>query len=266
MVNSSTMTLIVIVMAIYFVGMIAISWMGRKYGKNFDDFISAGRNCTTLMIIGSAVGSHIGNGYVVGGAASGAAVGLSGAWYGIGCALSYLAVAFVLNHRVYKCGYISLPEILNARYGEKMTSVIFSVTTALSYIANIAAQLMAGKALFEALGFNGTLGVWVIAIVVMAYSCISGLWGACATSVVQVAIIIVSLLATFFIVLGRGAVGLVTEAVANGLAPANYFSMNTEGVASILITIVPISLAALCEQCTVQRIASASLKRHPSAR
>ena len=67
MVNSSTMTLIVIVMAIYFIGMIAISWMGRKYGKNFDDFISAGRNCTTLMIIGSAVGSHIGNGYVVGG-------------------------------------------------------------------------------------------------------------------------------------------------------------------------------------------------------
>ena len=41
MVNSSTMTLIVIVMAIYFIGMIAISWMGRKYGKNFDDFISA---------------------------------------------------------------------------------------------------------------------------------------------------------------------------------------------------------------------------------
>lgn len=158
MVNSSTMTLIVIVMAFYFIGMIAISWMGRKYGKNFDDFISVGRNCTTLMIIGSAVGSHIGNGYVVGGAASGAAVGLSGAWYGIGCALSYLAVALVLNHRVYKCGYISLPEILNARYGEKMTSVIFSVTTALSYIANIAAQLMAGKALFEALGFNGTLG------------------------------------------------------------------------------------------------------------
>ena len=155
----------------------------------------------------------------------------------------------------------SLPEILNARYGEKMTSVIFSVTTALSYIANIAAQLMAGKALFEALGFNGTLGVWVIAVVVMAYSCISGLWGACATSVVQVAIIIVSLLATFFIVLGRGAVDLVTEAVANGLTPANYFSMNTEGVASILITIVPISLAALCEQCTVQRIASAKSEK-----
>ena len=64
-----------------------------------------------------------------------------------------------INRVVYRAGYISLPDFLQARYGEKMTSVIFSVTTALSYIANIAAQLMAGKALFEALGFNGTFGV-----------------------------------------------------------------------------------------------------------
>ena len=33
MVNSSTMTLIVIVMAIYFIGMIAISWVGRNTAR-----------------------------------------------------------------------------------------------------------------------------------------------------------------------------------------------------------------------------------------
>ena len=49
--DSGTMILIAVVMGIYFIGMIVISCMGRKYGKNFDDFISAGRNCTTLMII-----------------------------------------------------------------------------------------------------------------------------------------------------------------------------------------------------------------------
>lgn len=74
-------------------------------------------------------------------------------------------------------------------------------------------------------------------------------------------IIIVSLLATFFIVLGRGAFGLVTEAVANGLAPASYFDMGADGIAAILITIVPISLASLCEQCTVQRITSAKSEK-----
>ena len=50
--DSGTMILIAVVMGIYFIGMIVISCMGRKYGKNFDDFISAGRNCTTLMLLG----------------------------------------------------------------------------------------------------------------------------------------------------------------------------------------------------------------------
>lgn len=261
-ISSSTMTLIAVVMCIYFVAMIGISWMGRKYGKTFDEAISAGRNCGVLMIIGSAVGSHIGNGFVVGGAASGALAGISGAWYGIGCAISYLVMALTINKVVYRAGYISLPEMLEARYGEKMTSVIFSVTTALSYIANIAAQLMAGKALFEALGFNGTLGVWVIAIVVVAYSMISGLWGAAATSVAQVGIIIVSLVVTTAILLGNGALGVVNDAIAAGKVPSTYWDMGVDGIAAILITCIPISLAALCEQCTVQRIASAKSEKH----
>lgn len=261
-IESSTLTLIAVVMGVYFLVMIGISWVGRKYGKTFDDAISAGRNCGVLMIIGSAVGSHIGNGFVVGGAASGAAVGISGAWYGLGCAISYLVMALTINHVIYRAGYISLPEFLQARYGEKMTSVIFSVTTALSYIANIAAQLMAGKALFEALGFNGTMGVWIISIVILAYSSISGLWGAAATSVVQVGIIVVSLIVTTGIILSNGALGIVQDAVASGTVPATYFDLGVDGIAAILITCVPISLAALCEQCTVQRIASAKSEKH----
>lgn len=260
-IESSTLTLIAIVMAAYFVFMIGISWAGRKYGRTFDEAITAGRNCGVFMIIGSAVGSHIGNGFVVGGAASGAAGGISGAWYGIGCAISYLVMAFTISKVVYRAGYISLPEFLQARYGEKMTSVIFSVTTALSYVANIAAQLMAGKALFEALGFNGTLGVWVICAVVIVYSMISGLWGAAATSVAQVAIIVVSLIVTTIILISQGAIDIVNNAVQSGQVPSTYWDIGLPGISAILITCIPISLAALCEQCTVQRIVSAKSEK-----
>ncbi len=260
-IESSTLTLIAIVMAAYFAFMIGISWAGRKYGRTFDEAITAGRNCGVFMIIGSAVGSHIGNGFVVGGAASGAAGGISGAWYGIGCAISYLVMAFTINKVVYRAGYISLPEFLQARYGEKMTSVIFSVTTALSYVANIAAQLMAGKALFEALGFNGTLGVWVICAVVIVYSMISGLWGAAATSVAQVSIIVVSLIVTTIILISQGAIDIVNNAVQSGQVPSTYWDIGLPGISAILITCIPISLAALCEQCTVQRIVSAKSEK-----
>ena len=260
-IQPSTMTLIAVVMGVYFAAMIGISWMGRKHGKTFDEAITAGRNCGVWLIIGSAVGSHIGNGFVVGGAASGALDGISGAWYGLGCAISYLVMAFTINKVVYRAGYISLPEFLQARYGEKMTSVIFSVTTALSYIANIAAQLMAGQALFEALGFNGTLGVWIIAIVVVAYSMISGLWGAAATSVAQVAIIVVSLIVTTIILLSHGALDVINGAVQSGQVPSTYWDIGMPGPSAILITCIPITLAALCEQCTVQRIVSAKSEK-----
>lgn len=260
-IETGTMTLIAIVMIAYFAFMIGISWMGRKHGKTFDEAITAGRTCGVFMIIGSAVGSHIGNGFVVGGAASGAASGISGAWYGLGCAISYLVMAITINKVVYRAGYISLPEFLQARYGEKMTSIIFSVTTALSYIANIAAQLMAGKALFEALGFNGTLGVWIICAVVVAYSMISGLWGAAATSVAQVSIIIVALIATTGILISQGAVGVINDAIQSGQMPGTYWDIGLPGLAAILITCIPISLAALCEQCTVQRIVSAKSEK-----
>ena len=260
-IDSGMLTIIAVVMGLYFAFMIGISWMGRKYGRTFDEAITAGRNCGVFMIIGSAVGSHIGNGFVVGGAASGAATGISGAWYGLGCAISYLVMAITINKVVYKAGYISLPEFLQARYGEKMTSVIFSVTTALSYVANIAAQLMAGKALFEALGFNGTLGVWVICAVVIAYSMISGLWGAAATSVAQVSIIIVALVVTTGILVSQGAVDVVNNAIQAGQVPDTYWDIGLPGIAAILITCIPISLAALCEQCTVQRIVSAKSEK-----
>ena len=63
-------TLLAVVLAVYFVGMVGIGLLGRRYAASFDTFVSAGRNAGVLMIIGSAVGSQIGNGFVVGGAGS----------------------------------------------------------------------------------------------------------------------------------------------------------------------------------------------------
>ncbi|MEM5781458.1 MAG: sodium:solute symporter family protein, partial [Lawsonibacter sp.] len=90
-------TLLIVVLGIYFAGMVGIGLVGRKYAATYDSFVSAGRNAGVLMIIGSAVGSQIGNGFVVGGAGAAASSGISGAWYGIACGLGYLGIAVVLN-------------------------------------------------------------------------------------------------------------------------------------------------------------------------
>lgn len=104
----STQTLIIIVMAVYLAGMIGIGLYGRKFAATFNDSITAAKQSTTIMIIGGAVGAHIGSGFVVGGAESGAIYGIAGAWYGIGCGISWLLVG-VLVAKFFLSQQISFP-------------------------------------------------------------------------------------------------------------------------------------------------------------
>ena len=255
------LAVLAVVLVIYFLGMVGIGLVGRKYSATYESFVSAGRNAGVFMIIGSAVGSQIGNGFVVGGAGGGAVTGLSGAWYGIGCGLGYLGIAALLNKVVYRKGFISLAEFLEDRYGDKMTSVVFSVATVLSYLGNIAAQIMAGSALFEAFGMSGTLGAVVITLVVLAYSSLSGLWGAYATSVVQVAVIIVAMLAVVGVILSQDGITIINEAMASGTIVSDGWDLGNIGLQAILLTVLPVWLAALCDQQTVQRINAAKSEK-----
>ncbi|HPY37215.1 MAG TPA: sodium:solute symporter family protein [Clostridia bacterium] len=250
-------TILIIVLAVYFLAMVGIGWVGKKkYGNSFDNSISAGRNVGVMLFIGAAVGTHIGNGFVVGGTAGGAAAGLGGIWYGIVCALTYFILAITVNKRIFEKGYISLPEFLEEKYSSKLPSLIFSFTTVIGLIGNIGVQIMAGKALFMALGLNGNLGAVIITLVVFAYSALSGLWGAYATSVVQVVIIIAGLVGTTIALLANGGVAAITSAVASGAVPAEYLDPFAGGVKPIFMMLIPITLALIADQGTVQRINS----------
>lgn len=255
-------TILVLVLAIYFLGMIGIGLLGRKkYGQSFEALITAGRNVGVLMFAGSAIGAHIGNGFVVGGAADGAALGISGVWYGIACALSYLVVAFLMNKRIYQKGFITLPDFLQERYHDKTTSLIFSLATTIGYIGFVGVQIMAGKALFTALGLDGNLGAIIITLVVLAYSTLSGLWGAYATSVVQVAIITVGLIITSIILLAKGGVSTISSAIASGALPMGFQDILPEGIGPILMMFIPITMGVMADQCTIQRVNSSKSEK-----
>lgn len=252
------MTTIIVVMVIYFAGMVGISFMGKKYAQNFDSYLNMGRSGSLILIMGGAIGAHIGNGFVVGGAGEGAAVGMGGALYGIGCALSYVILSFGLNNFVYKNGYLSLADYLRARYRTNLPAIIFNLSTVFSYLGILGAQLLAGKALFVALGLNGTVGVVVIAVVVLLYSQISGLWGAYATSVIQTAVIFVGLIATTAILLARGGVGVIADAVSSGVIPSTVLSPIGYDSATMVLLVIPTCMSIFTDQCSFQRINSAS--------
>lgn len=253
---------IIVVMAIYFVAMVGISWLGKKHATNFDDYLSAGKSAGIALIIGGAMGAHIGNGLVVGGAGEGASVGLSGITYGLGCALSYIVLAFLMNDFVYDRGYMSLADYMRDRYHNEIPAQIFNIATTLSYVGLVGGQLMAGKALFEALGLSGTVGVFIIAIVVFLYSQISGLWGAFATSVVQTLVIAAGVLSAMIYIAVTGGFAEIGAAVASGAVPATFTKFyGGYDLSTVLILAIPTSLSIFTDQATFMRIGSAKSKQ-----
>ena len=102
---------------------------------------------------------------------------------------------------------LGIPELIVTGLSDGKSEDVYKrqdLSTAISSIGLIAGQIMAGKALFEALGLPGNVGAIAIAVVVLLYSQLSGLWGAFATSVVQTGVILVGLVATTIVLFARG--------------------------------------------------------------
>ena len=205
-------------MAVYLAGMIGIGLYGRKFAATFNDSITAAKQSTTIMIIGGAVGAHIGSGFVVGGAESGAIYGIAGAWYGIGCGISWLLVGVLVAKFFYRNRYLSLSDYFKTRYNDKSTRLIYSISTPLSYVAMFAGQILAGKAIFQAFGIDGNLSIIITALVVLFYASISGLWGAYMTSVIQVAVIVAGLIFALISMIIDGGFAAIQATL-----PATYF-------------------------------------------
>lgn len=237
--------------------MVFIGFLGRDKASNFEGYLSMGRSAGVLLLMGGAIGGQIGNGFVVGGAEQGAAVGMAGAAYGIACALSTVLVAVFLNNFIYNGGYMSMADYTRKRYHNEIPGTIYDLSTAISSIGLIAGQIMAGKALFEALGLSGTVGAIAIAVVVLLYSQLSGLWGAFATSVVQTAVIAVGLIGTTVVLVAEGAVGEMSAAVEAGTLASSSLDFSGLSAAGFAGMMLPLLLGMVTDQPTYQRINSA---------
>ena len=255
--NQAIIPTIVVVLVIYFAAMVFIGWMGRSKASNFEGYLSMGRTGGVLLLMGGAIGGQIGNGFVVGGAAEGATSGLAGSAYGIACALSLVLVALFLNDFIYNNGYMSMADYTRQRYHSEVPGTIYDLSTAVSSIGLIAGQIMAGKALFEALGLPGTVGAIAIAVVVLLYSQLSGLWGAFATSVVQTGVIIVGLVATTLVLISRGAISEMSTAIQAGELASSSLDMSGLSASGFAAMMLPLLFGMVTDQPTYQRINSA---------
>jgi SSS family solute:Na+ symporter len=245
------MTLTLVVLVVYLIFMFIVGIYGRKYAGTMGDFLTAARQGTLIMVAASYTASHVGNGFVVGGAENGANYGIGGVWWGVAMAFSYFLFATIAK-KMYRGGYITLSDYFYERYGDNIPKVIFAVVNVFASIGIIGGQILAGIKLFEAMGLNGMLGGIIVTLIVIIYSSISGLWGVLMTDLVQMSFVIFALVATFIAMLSSGALETISSAL-----PATYYTAMPFELPMFITIVVPTTLYGLISQAAYQRTASA---------
>lgn len=247
----TTTNIVLLILLAYAAAMFLISRRANRRIRNFQDAIAAPGQTTLLLLAGSAIGGQIGSGFVIGGAEYGARYGIAGAWYGIGCGLSYFITA-ALSSFIHSHQYVSLADYFARRYRGHATRLIYSIAGICSCVAMLAGQLLAGRAIFLTLGLPAQWGVILTAVIALLYANAAGLWGSMAVSSIQSAIIFTGMSAA----LGVCLYTLGPDSLATNL-PVSCFHPAPLGNEFSFSMAAPIVLAGAVNQIAFQSAASA---------
>jgi SSS family solute:Na+ symporter len=220
-----------LIMIIYFIFVLGIGWFLRKYMKNANAFLEAGRSIPAWVAGLAFISTNLGALEVMGMTGSGMKYGmLTTHFYWIGAIPAMIFLALFMMPFYYGSKARSVPEFLKLRYDEKtrgLNAILFAVMTILaSGISMYALAILMEKVL----GWDYNLSLWISALIVLGYTYLGGLSSAIYNEVLQFFIIVIGLLPLVFLSL-RDVGGwsglkesLAPISTANGYAPDTFLT------------------------------------------
>jgi SSS family solute:Na+ symporter len=189
-----------LIMIIYFIFVLGIGWFLRKYMKNANAFLEAGRSIPAWVAGLAFISTNLGALEVMGMSGSGLKYGmLTTHFYWIGAIPAMIFLALFMMPFYYGSKARSVPEFLKLRYDEKtrgLNAILFAVMTILaSGISMYALAILMEKVL----GWDFNISLWISALIVLGYTYLGGLSSAIYNEVLQFFIIIIGLLPLVFL-------------------------------------------------------------------
>lgn len=183
------------IMSIYFLFVLGIGWVLKRYMKDASAFLEAGRSMPAWVAGLAFISTNLGALEVMGMTGSGAKYGmLTTHFYWVGAIPAMVFLAIFMMPFYYGSKARSVPEYLKLRFDEKtrgLNAILFAVMTILaSGISMYALALLMEKVL----GWNFNVSLFLSAAIVLGYTYLGGLSSAIYNEVLQFFIIIIGLL------------------------------------------------------------------------
>lgn len=242
------------VIALYFLGMLAIGWFAKATVKNEEDFAVAGRRLGPLLYSGTMAAVVLGGASTVGGVGLGYAHGLSGMWLVVAIGCGVILTSLIFAGRIRRMKLYTVGEMLELRYGQQARLMTGAVMASYTLLLCVVSTIACGSVLSTIFGIDRLLAMAIGGGVVLAYTMLGGMWSVTLTDIAQFAIKTVGI---FFILVP---VALVHVGGFGGLSaalPPSAFSLTHVGVDAIIAYFVTYVFGLMIGQDIWQRIATA---------
>ncbi|MFC1916526.1 sodium:solute symporter [Chloroflexota bacterium] len=178
-----------IIIAVYFLGMIAIGMVSRRKARGVDDFFVAGRKGSSLFITGSLLATIVGGSATIGMAGLGFTQGLTGAWWLLVGSIGLVILGIFFAKKVRKFALYTLPELVKEQYDGRVALAASSLIV-IAWVGIVAGQILAAGKILSVLGIGSPL-LWMVlfAIVFIVYTVLGGQYAVIRTDTLQAVII-----------------------------------------------------------------------------
>ena len=175
-----------VIIALYFVVVLAIGFYLKKRTNTGEDFFMAGRKMTAWIAGLSFISANLSSLETMGWSAMAYQYGMLGAHaYFISGALPILFLAVVMMPFYYICRTHSVPGYLKLRYGESSRSMAGITFAVMTLLVSGSSMFAMAKILNLLLGWDMNHSIWISSLTVAVYVTLGGLISAVFNEVVQ---------------------------------------------------------------------------------
>ncbi len=178
-----------IIIAVYFVGMIAVGLFSRRKARGTDEFFVAGRKGSSLLITGSLLATIVGGSATVGMAGLGFTRGLTGAWWLLVGSIGLVVLGFFFAEKVRKFALYTLPELVKEQYDSRV-ALAASILIVVAWVGIVAGQIIAAGKIMSVLEIGEPFWWMVLfTVVFVVYTILGGQHAIIRTDTLQTIII-----------------------------------------------------------------------------
>ena len=230
------------ILFVYLALLVGLGFYAHRRQQSIEDYFVAGRRRGPATIACLWIAAWIGGASVVGTSARVHQFGVTGVWYILAIAIGCLLFGLLAAKRVKRVGdrhqHLTYPDFIEQHYDNR-TRLVATITTVLAYTAYSAGQFAAAAAILqELLGWNYGAALLLSGAIVILYTAIGGYLAVTYTDWVQVALVLLGIVAVG-VPVAISQAGSWNEMQA--ALPASYYDFGAQGwdrIAALVLSIV----------------------------